>query len=93
MGLRNREERAGALLDFGFKPEERRSTDRQPARLLNRGEGRQSRTEVLSLNEQAVAQRAEAEIGEYKIRNRCSYAEARNAVRIAKPELFGLEKK
>jgi hypothetical protein len=93
MGLRNREERVTALLDFGFKPEERRAVDRQPPRLLNRGEGRQPRAEVMNSNEQALAQRAEAEIGDYKIRNRCSYAEARNAVRIAKPELFGLEKK
>jgi len=93
MGLKNREERVSALLDFGFKPEERRVADRQPLRLLNRGEGRQPRSEILNLNEQALAQRAEAEIGEYKIRNRCTYAEARNAVRVAKPELFGLEKK
>ena len=93
LGLKNREERVSALLDFGFKPEERRVADRQPLRLLNRGEGRQPRSEILNLNEQALAQRAEAEIGEYKIRNRCTYAEARNAVRVAKPELFGLEKK
>jgi hypothetical protein len=93
MGLKNREDRVAALLDFGFKPEERRAMDRQPPRLLNRGEGRQPRPEILNLNEQALAQRAEAEIGDYKIRNRCTYAEARNAVRIAKPELFGLEKK
>ncbi len=93
MGLKNREERVAALLDFGFKPEERRTGDRQPPRLLNRNEGRQPRGEIIHLNEQALAQRAEAEIGEYKIRNRCTYAEARNAVRGAKPELFGLEKK
>jgi hypothetical protein len=95
MGLKNREERAAALLDFGFKPEERRqaSADRLPPRLLNRNDGRQPRPEILHLNEQALAQRAEAEIGDYKIRNRCTYAEARNAVRVAKPELFGLEKK
>jgi hypothetical protein len=93
MGLKNREERVAALLDFGFKPEERRAVDRQPPRLLNRGEGRQPRSEIMNLNEQALAQRAEAEIGDYKIRNRCTYAEARNAVRVAKPELFGLEKK
>ena len=93
MGLCNREERVAALLDFGFKPEERRAIDRQPPRLLNRGEGRQPRGEIIHLNEQALAQRAEAEIGDYKIRNRCTYAEARNAVRVAKPELFGLEKK
>ena len=65
----------------------------QPPRLLNRSEGRQPRAEIITLNEQALAQRAEAEIGDYKIRNRCTYAEARNAVRIARPELFGLEKK
>lgn len=95
MGLKNREERVAALLDFGFKPEERRqaSADRLPPRLLNRHEGRQPRPEILNLNEQALAQRAEAEIGDYKIRNRCTYAEARNAVRVARPELFGLEKK
>jgi phage I-like protein len=93
LSLKNREERVAALLDFGFKPEERRSPDRQPARLLNRLEGRQPRAEFMNLNEQALAQRAEAEIGDYKIRNRCTYAEARNAVRIARPELFGLEKK
>jgi phage I-like protein len=93
MGLKNREERVAALLDFGFKPEERRFPDRPAARLLNRFEGRQPRAEMMHLNEQALAQRAEAEIGDYKIRNRCTYAEARNAVRIAKPELFGLENK
>src|SRR5882724_4314663 len=95
MGLKNREERVAALLDFGFKPEERRASmaDRLPPRLLNRNEGRQPRPEILHLNEQELAQRAEAEIGDYKIRNRCTYTEARNAVRVAKPELFGLEKK
>jgi hypothetical protein len=93
MNLKGREERAAALLDFGFKPEERRVADRPASRLLNRFEGRQPRAEVMNLNEQALAQRAEAEIGDYKIRNRCTYAEARNAVRVARPELFGLEKK
>jgi hypothetical protein len=91
--LKNREERVAALLDFGFKPEERRTTERPTPRLLNRNEGRQPRAELITANEQALAQRAEAEIGDYKIRNRCTYAEARNAVRIARPELFGLEKK
>ena len=91
--LKNREERVAALIDFGFKPEERRATEKPAPRLLNRGEGRQQRSELMNVNEQALAQRAEAEIGDYKIRNRCTYAEARNAVRIARPELFGLEKK
>jgi len=91
--LKNREERVAALFDFGFKPEERRTGEKPASRLLNRGEGRQPRSEVMNVNEQALAQRAEAEIGDYKIRNRCTYAEARNAVRIARPELFGLEKK
>jgi len=91
--LTNREERVLALVDFGFKAEERRAPVAQGARVINRNEGRQPRPEILNLNEQAMAQRAEAEIGDYKIRNRCTYAEARNAVRTAKPELFGLEKK
>lgn len=93
VGLKNREERVAALLDFGFKAEERRMAERPSPRLLNRNDGRQLNPELLSLNEQALAQRAESEIGDYKIRNRCTYAEARNAVRVAKPELFGLEKK
>jgi hypothetical protein len=93
MSLKNREERVAALLDFGFKTEERRATEKPVPRLLNRGEGRQPRSEIMNHNEQALAQRAESEIGDYKIRNRCSYAEARNAVRTARPELFGLEKK
>jgi phage I-like protein len=93
MSLKNREERVAALLDFGFKSDEHRSPDRPAARVLNRGESRQPRSAVLGLNDQMLAQRAEAEIGDYKIRNRCTYAEARNAVRTAKPELFGLEKK
>jgi len=93
MSLKNREERVAALLDFGFKHEDRRATERPAPRLLNRGEGRQPRAELINVNEQALAQRAEAEIGDYKIRNRCTYADARNAVRIARPELFGLDKK
>jgi hypothetical protein len=93
MSLKDREERVAALLDFGFKPEERRVPERQTTRLLNRFEGRQPRAEAMNLNEQALAQRAEAEIGDYKIRNRCTYAEARAAVRVARPELFGLDRK
>ena len=93
LGLNNREERVAALLDFGFKADERRTPDRQPPRLLNRVAGRPTRSEVMNVNDQALAQRAEAEIGEYKIRNRCTYAQARNAVRTAKPELFGIEKR
>jgi phage I-like protein len=91
--LTNREERVAALIDFGFKAEERRALGGQGTRVINRNEARAPRPEILTLNEQALAQRAEAEIGDYKIRNRCTYAEARNAVRVAKPELFGLEKK
>jgi len=91
--LKSREERVAALLDFGFKPEECRAQERPAPRMLNRGEGRQPRSELMTASEQSLAQKAEAEIGDYKIRNRCSYAEARNAVRTARPELFGLEKK
>ncbi len=90
--LTNREERVAALIDFGFKAEERRPGGGHCARVINRSEARTPRPEILSLNEEALAQRAEAEIGDYKIRNRCTYTEARNAVRVAKPELFGLNK-
>lgn len=39
------------------------------------------------------AQKCDAEVRQYKIANRCSYGAARNAVREAKPELFGLTTK
>lgn len=41
-------------------------------------------------SEEELAQKAESEITTYRLQNRCSYAQARNAVRDAKPELFGL---
>lgn len=89
--LKNREERVAALLDFGYKPLEAAKPGAQP-RIINRGEGTGGKLETNPADEKALAQKAEAEVADYKIRNRCSYAEARNAVRTAKPELFGLEK-
>jgi hypothetical protein len=85
--MKNRDERVAALLDFGFKPAEAKA----PAgsgRVLNRGEGKQPTAPAA--NEQELARQAEAQITEYKLKNRCTYAQARNAVRSAKPELFGL---
>lgn len=88
--LKNREERVAALLDLGFKPaDEKGGGDK--GRILNRGEAK-SGQQITEVDEQALAQKAEAEVNDYKIRNRCSYSEARNAVRIAKPELFGIAK-
>ena len=39
---------------------------------------------------QALAQKAEEAIGEYALKNRCTYTQARNAVRTQKPALFGI---
>lgn len=87
VAMKNREERVAALLDFGFKPSETKA----PAgsgRVLNRADGKQP--VAPAANEQELARQAEAQITEYKLKNRCTYAQARNAVRSAKPELFGL---
>lgn len=85
--MKNREERVAALLDFGFKPAEAK-VPAGSGRVLNRGEGKQPAAPAA--NEQELARQAEAQITEYKLKNRCTYAQARNAVRSAKPELFGL---
>jgi len=88
--LKNREERLAALADFGFKPVEPKEP--RAARVLNRGEGNIQPPAVTDTNDESLAAKAEAEINDYQIRNRCTYAEARNSVRSRKPELFGLSR-
>jgi len=89
--LKNREERVTALTDFGYKLADPKADKGNQARVINRSESG-ARQENAGADEQELAQKAEREIVDYKIKNRCTYAEARNAIRIAKPELFGLSK-
>lgn len=94
IGYKNREERVAALLDFGFKPVEAKTeiVAQQQRQLRNKDTKQPDKGGAASgLDEKELAQKAEAEVQDYKIRNRCTYGEARNAVRTAKPELFGLK--
>ena len=88
--LKNRDERIAALHDFGFKPVEPKEA--RAARVLNRGEGTVPTPAVTDTSDESLAAKAEAEINDYQVRNRCTYAEARNSVRSRKPELFGLSR-
>lgn len=42
------------------------------------------------VSDQERATRIEAEVQDYKLRNRCTYEQAHSAVRLQKPELFGV---
>lgn len=94
--LKNREERVSFLTDFGFKPVEAGKPQQQQrgSVILNRGEsktpGERASVATEQVDEQALANKAEAEVQSYKLMNRCTYTEARNAVRMQKPELFGV---
>jgi len=92
-GMKNREERVAALIDFGFKLVEagQATETAQQRQLRNRDTKQPDKASTAGLDEKALAQKAEAEVQDYKIRNRCTYGEARNAVRSAKPELFGIK--
>jgi phage I-like protein len=91
--LKNRQEREEALIDFGFKKLEagKATETAQQRQLRNRDTKQPDKAQTAGLDEKALAEKAEAEVQDYKIRNRCTYGEARNAVRSAKPELFGIK--
>lgn len=86
--FKNRAERLAFIQDLA-KPAEKPGPQ---TRVLNRGAGKPTETATEPADEQALAQKAEAEITSYRLTNRCSYGDARNAVRAQKPELFGLAK-
>lgn len=90
VALKNREDRIACLTEFGFKPVD--PTKPAATRVLNRQDNKGVKQETTATDEQELALKAEGEITTYKITNRCTYAEARNAVRLQKPELFGLGK-
>jgi hypothetical protein len=91
-GIDNRDERANALVDLGYKLGDGKAAS--AGRVINRADGKNpgSASQAAAGNERELAQKAEAEILDYKVRNRCTYADARNAIRTAKPELFGITK-
>lgn len=94
-GMKNRKERVEALVDFGFEPvDPKAENEEKPAqrggKVLNRAQAKTPASKT-GESEEENARKAEAEIADYKVRNRCSYSDARNAVRAAKPELFGLK--
>lgn len=86
--LANREERVAYLTDLGHQPGESKPAGKSQT-LLNRQDGGNGKP-AAAADEAAQVQKAESEIQTYKLQNRCSYSVARNAVRAAKPELFGL---
>ena len=88
--LKNRQERVEALIEFGFKALE--AGKGGGTRLLNRdqGNGVTKQPDLGGEDEKALAQKAESEITDYQLKNRCTYTEARNTVRNRKPELFGI---
>lgn len=90
LALKNREERAAALADFGLTPG--RAGVAGPSRkLLNRDTTPPALTGAVGETGSARhARQAEVSVQEYRLRNRCTYDEARQAVRRSHPELFRL---
>lgn len=76
------EDRAPFLVDCGFKP-----ASPNTGRVLNRADATPA---SLPADEQQLARKQQEEVEDYRIKNRCSYEQARNQVRRLKPELFGL---
>lgn len=93
LALKNREERVAALTDFGFKPVETKAPVAGKSQLhLNRQDG--GNGNAGAANESELIQQGETLIQEYKLKNRCSYQDARNAIRSvpANAKYFGLAK-
>lgn len=59
--------------------------------VLNRGSAKTPEGKASAENnDEVLANKAHAEVEQYRIANRCSYSQAQKAVRLTKPELFGL---
>lgn len=90
LALKNREERAAALADFGLAPA-RAGAAAAPRKLFNRDTTPPAATGAIGETGSARhARQAEVCVQEYRLRNRCTYDEARQAVRRSHPELFRL---
>jgi hypothetical protein len=63
--------------------------------LLNRGEGKAPGAGAEGIeggDDAELARKAESEVQQYRLQNRCDYQTARNMVRMQKPELFGVNR-
>ena len=92
-GLKNRADRTAALLDFGFLPVAAAGGPAGPDRrkLHNRETVPPALRSVAGEGESArAARQAESVVQEYRLRNRCTYDQARQAVRRTHPELFSV---
>lgn len=99
--MKNRDERVafldeviGAPEEIGKPPasEEPATASGKPALFRNRGGAPKPAAGKpgTQLSEQERAAKIESEVQDYKLKNRCTYEQAHNAVRLQKPELFGL---
>jgi hypothetical protein len=84
--LKNRAERIEFLKDVVGKPATP-AADAQ-RKLFNRDAKAPAGGDAGATDEAALVRKQETEITDYKVRNRCSYTEARNVIRNSKPELF-----
>lgn len=84
--LKNRAERIEFLTDVVGKPAA--AAPAAQRKLFNRDAKAPEGGDSGTVDEAARAQKADAEIRDYKVRNRCSYTEARTVIRSQKPELF-----
>lgn len=83
--FKNRDERLAFLHDLVPAA----TTAAKPQiKLLNR-DAKAPTADPLATDEPERVKRAEAAIADYRIKNRCSYNDARNTVRRLNPELFG----
>lgn len=100
--MRNREERVAFLDEVIGTPEEigkppatePETGSGKPALLRNRaGTPKPASKPGTQMSEQERAGKIESEVQDYKLKNRCTYEQAHHAVRLQKPELFGLATK
>jgi uncharacterized Zn finger protein (UPF0148 family) len=92
--LKNRAERVACLDELGFDGEETVATEAATGKVLNRRDGKTPTGAAAGAQtEEARVQKQEAEIDDYRIKNRCSYEIARNQVRRTQPALFTPVKK
>lgn len=97
--MKNREERVAFLDEVIGTPEEigkppanePETGSGKPALLRNKaGTPKPASKPGSQMSEQERAGKIESEVQDYKLKNRCTYEQAHNAVRLQKPELFGL---
>jgi phage I-like protein len=87
--LKNRADRIACLDEIGFDGEEETAETETAGKVLNRNDGKTPNGAGAGANtEQERVQKQEAEIDDYRIKNRCTYEVARDQVRRKQPGLF-----